>query len=391
MTALSSRALCLLILLCTASPARGDGAAPGQPGVDLEIYGYIKLDAAYDDARTVVGDFVKWVELVPENPNDDAFSMTANQTRLGLVFEESSGKGENGDAGPQVAGRIEFDFYGGGAANRSRPMLRHAYLQMTWPASGFEILAGQTSDLISPRVPSTLNYSVAWWAGNIGYRRPQVRVTKSQAVSDDTTLSWSAALSRTIGSLDSDFASVDSGSDSGLPTVQARLGLEHGEATSLGLSGHFGEEELDLDAAGTALRFDSWSANIDFRSRITSKATLQGEGFAGLNLQSYLGGIGQGVQPTRLEEIASRGGWISLDLEPHGDWAYHLGASLDQVDEADLEPGDRSRNSSVFASAIRSWSPRTQFGVELSSWSTRYQQRGTAESTRAQCSFLYKF
>ena len=44
--------------------------------------------------------------------------------------------------------------------------------------STFTILGGQTWDVISPLNPRSLNYSVYWWAGNIGYRRPQVRLTK---------------------------------------------------------------------------------------------------------------------------------------------------------------------------------------------------------------------
>jgi hypothetical protein len=81
--------------------------------------------------------------------------------------------------GIETSGKLEIDFYGGGPENKNLPMMRHAFMKLDWPKRGFSILAGQTSDVISPLVPSTVNYSVAWWVGDIGYRRPQLRLTKA--------------------------------------------------------------------------------------------------------------------------------------------------------------------------------------------------------------------
>jgi hypothetical protein len=94
--------------------------------------------------------------------------MTANETRLGAKI-----KGPNVD-GMEISGRVETDFYGGGAAeNKPNLMMRHAYIELGWPHEKFSILAGQTSDVISPLVPTTLNYSVCWWVGNMA-GRPQI-------------------------------------------------------------------------------------------------------------------------------------------------------------------------------------------------------------------------
>jgi hypothetical protein len=388
-----------LFLLATPGLAQDpEGTARVRSSLDLEIYGYLKLDAAYDSARTSVGDFVKWVELVPENPDDDVFSMTANESRLGLKFEPR--KPDDAGTGPRLVtrGRIEIDFFGGGAANKSHLMLRHAYIEAVWPGRGLKLLAGQTSDVISPLNPKTLNYSVAWWAGNIGYRRPQVRLTRKSGFGEGHHLVFAAALARTIGATDSEFTSNDAGSDSGLPTLQARLGLSFANGSSVGFSGHVGEEEFDLSAAGDAEVFDSWSANIDYKQKLAPRVVLQAEAFTGSNLQVYLGGIGQGVDVAAREEIDATGGWLSLDFGPYERAAesgasreFHLGASVDDVDDADVATGARTRNTSVFASGLHNFNQHLQMGLELSWWSTSYKDEQEPSSFRSQFSVLYRF
>jgi hypothetical protein len=134
-------------------------------------YGYIKLDAAYDDSRTNYGNFVLYVPNESGNKNDNEYNMTARQTRLGLDIMAPDMYDW------QAWGRIEFDFYGDGTKheNKGSVLLRHAFVELK--KGNFSLLAGQTSDLISPLNMDTLNYTVGWSVGNIGYRRPQVRGT----------------------------------------------------------------------------------------------------------------------------------------------------------------------------------------------------------------------
>jgi len=387
------RLVALGFTLCSL-PCWGEqtSASPAvRSSLGIELYGYLKLDASYDSARTSPGDFVKWVDLAIDNAADDAFNMTANQSRLGLKI--GGGVGSEGADSPRVEtrGRVEVDFFGGGAANKSHLMLRHAYVEVLWPEASLELLAGQTSDLISPLNPQTLNYSVAWWGGNIGYRRPQVRLTKRVELSPQRGLVVAAAVARTIGATNSEFTANDAGADSGLPTVQVRLGLSGADGAACGISGHWGREEFDLDPAGNAVTFDSWSVNLDFQRRLASTVVVRAELFTGSNLAAYLGGIGQGVNLARRQEIEAGGGWASLDLGPHEDWTYHLGASVDDVRDDDIEAGDRSRNRSVFASAVRSVTDHLQMGVEVSHWATQYQDTDEATALRGQFSLVYRF
>ncbi|MHC4622414.1 MAG: DcaP family trimeric outer membrane transporter [Planctomycetota bacterium] len=362
--------------------------------LDIQLYGYVKLDAAYDSSRVDTGNFARWVESETTNKNDDQFNMTANQTRFGLKI-----KGPH-DGEIETSGRAEIDFYGGGAENKPEVMMRHAYMTLNWPQERFNIIAGQTSDVISPLYPYTLNYTVAWWAGNIGYRRPQIRLTKSLGLAKDADLKLEGALARTIGLRSDDFADTpgDAGEDTGFPGAQGRVSVTFPwlgyKPTTLGFSGHWAKEELDTSASGDSRHFDSWSLNLDLTQPFNKWLTVKGELFTGENLSAYLGSIGRGVNTTSFEEIGSRGGWLAASLEPWQKWQLNLGASVEDVDADDLAGitvDARKYNRSIFGNAIYSLNQNTQIGFELSQWHTEYDNQDDGDSVRAQTSFIYRF
>ncbi|MHC4619079.1 MAG: DcaP family trimeric outer membrane transporter [Planctomycetota bacterium] len=370
------------------------GKKPVWSELDIQLYGYIKLDAAYDTSRVDTGDFARWVESETTNKDDDQFNMTANQTRFGVRIKGP----QNGEI--DTSGRAEIDFYGGGEENKPRVMMRHAYMTLNWPDDRFNIIAGQTSDVISPLHPDTLNYTVGWWAGNIGYRRTQIRLTKSLGLTRDVDLKLEGALARTIGFSGDDFAETpgDAGEDAGFPGAQARVSvtfpwLEH-RPTTLGASGHWAKEELDTSASGDSRHFDSWSLNLDLTLPVTEWLAVKGELFTGENINAYLGGIGQGINTTRFQEIGSRGGWLAASLAPSDKWRFNLGVTAEGVDDGDLAgiTGDRrTYNRSIFGNVLYALNKNTQVGFELSQWHTEYDGRDDGDSIRAQTSFIYKF
>jgi hypothetical protein len=386
----------------TKSPAAADkitaaAPAPAQQGMslwsslDVQFYGYIKLDASYDSSLTTAGNYALYVDSEATNKNDDGFNMTASQTRLGFKIN-----GPEKD-GLKTSGLIEFDFYGNYASeNKAKIQMRHAYMKMNW-ADGFEVLAGQTSDVMSPLCPSTLNYTVLWDAGNIGYRRPQIRLTKTWTGEDKNYVKFEAALARTIGTdkASSGAPYAETGMDSGYPTAESRLSMTFPllkyKPTTLGFSGHIGREEYDTANDGTNKKFESWSANVDLTQPINKWLSVQGEYFNGINLGTYFGGIGQSVNTTTLKEIAAEGGWVAATLGPLDNWTFNFGAGVDNVDSDDLNTGNKERNLSVFGNFTYNINANTQIGFELSQWETAYKGQDDSESTRAQLSFIYKF
>lgn len=171
-----------MVLLATLPP-RGVGAQTDAP--ELSWYGYVKLDASWDESLVNAGNFARWAESTESFEERAHFNLTGRQTRLGFRATEDRG-------GVALTGKVEVDFCGGGAENKNSLQMRHAYVEAVWP-SGWRVLAGQTSDVISPLNPATLNYTVAWWAGNTGYRRPQLRVTKVWRVDEQTAAAVSSS------------------------------------------------------------------------------------------------------------------------------------------------------------------------------------------------------
>ena len=366
---------------------------PVWSNLDIQLYGYLKLDSAYDSSRINNGNYAQWAESESTNDNDDQFNMTANETRLGMLINGP----DNG--GMKASGRVEVDFYGGGNENKANLMMRHAFFKLDWPEDRFNIIAGQTSDVISPLFPTTVSYSVCWWTGNIGYRRPQIRLTKELGFETGGFLKLEGALARTIGRDNVALAgTTDSGEDAGIPSLQGRASLTlpmfGAEEATIGLSGHWGEEEYDIAANGQDKEFRTWSLNLDYTQPVCSKMTIKAELFQGENLDAYLGGIGQGVTLTgtnQYEEIGSKGGWIAASLGPWENKCFNVGIAVDDVDSGDTNVGGRTLNRSVFGNVICALDEQTDVGFELSHWRTEYNGSGDAESLRAQLALKYKF
>ncbi len=374
-------ALALLALGCLAVSAAAEDA---KPAYGFKFSGYFKADFAYDQTRVNSGNYALYVtERSPlDAPDNDLMSITARESRFGLDFwwEENDIKTD---------ARLEFDFYGLGVApaslssmeNKAAPMLRHAYIKLT--KGHWSLLAGQTSDIISPLFPKTANYTVLWDQGNIGYRRPQLRVSTWGNLSDNGKVTLAGGLFRTLGG-DIDGDKVDDGADSGLPTVEGRLAMSAKtwkEGTmELGVSGHYGTEEYWTGRATKSV--ESWSGNVDLRYAPCERTEITCELFVGDNLGAYYGGVGQTLNPM-LTEIGSKGGWAEISYKAADGLWLNAGYGLDNPDEDDFviaasEDDVRSfigRNSNIFASVMYDLTSTVTAMVELSQLKTKYEYR----------------
>ncbi|MBM3859957.1 MAG: hypothetical protein FJ395_09940 [Verrucomicrobia bacterium] len=361
------------------------GKKPIVAGLDMEFYGYVKLDASHDSSPASIGNYARWAESHSGANVHDEFSMTANQTRLGLRIKGPESKTV------QTGGLIEMDFYGGGTENKPNPMMRHAYLTAFWPDLQLQVLAGQTSDVISPLFMPTINYTVGWWQGNMGYRRPQLRLSETFKPADKVEIKLETAATRTIsGRTLGSTSSGDTGQESGIPTFQGRASvgfpLLTEKPTVIGVSGHFGQERFTGNK-----RIDSWSINADMTFPITKWLALQAEGFLGQNLDAYLGGIGQGVNTNTMTAIRSMGGWVALALTPCEKWQFNAGAAIDDPRDSDLATKNRTYNTVAFGNATYFVTPNLSIGIELSYLHTGYKDQQDGDDFRKQLSLIYKF
>ena len=367
---------------------------------NFKFSGYFKADYSFDQARVSPGNYAIKVLQGPEN---EVTNMTARETRIGFDFSWADG-GIRSDA------KLEFDFYGLGASpaslnsmeNKAAPMLRHAYIKLT--KGHWTVLAGQTSDVISPLVPKTVNYTVGWAQGNIGYRRPQFRLSTWTGLGSGK-LTACVAATRTIGhdldenwidgspdSLMSTGDGVDDGADSPIPTIQGRLGLEAGIGAkghaAIGVSGHFGREEARIttyDLAGDVLEkgnreLESWSFNFDLKLKLSDRVSLSGEYFVGQNLGAYLGGVLQDFSPT-FNEIGAKGGWGMISLVPLEKALFNIGYCYDDPDEEDFIIPEESSgtminmNSVFFGNIMYSVTKNVTAMIEGSYLKTTYLQK----------------
>ena len=372
---------------------------PARSSLDLNFYGYVKLDAALDDSRTSLGNFARWMESESVLKNDHHFNLTANQTRLGVDA--------NGPVSPTFhsTGKLEIDFYGAGTGeNKPEPMLRHGYVRMEWPQRKLALIAGQTWDIISPLNPNTVNYSVAWWQGNVGYRRPQLRLIKSIDLAEGVELKLDGGISRTITGRKAVFKDAndpDTGADSGLPTFAGRAGLSFPfgakRVATIGISGHVGSEEIHTTNLLGSDSYETKSINADLRLPLSATLVLQAEAFYGRNFDSHLGGIGQGINLTLNREIDTVGGWAAFTLSPNPEWQFNLGASIDDPIDSDLsgnaDPAKdaRTKNALVFGNSFYSLTAQIQLGFEFSWLRTTYKVNEPGTDWRQQFSVTYKF
>ena len=376
--------LALLALGCIAASV---AAGETEPAYTFKFSGYFKTDFIYDQTRVNSGNYALYImERNPiDSPDNDVMSITARESRFGLDFLWTEGD-------TRTDARVEFDFYGLGASpaslnsmeNKAAPMLRHAYVKLT--KKQWSLLAGQTSDIISPLVPKTANYSVLWDQGNIGYRRPQVRLSAWGDLSDNGKITAAGGIFRTLGG-DIDGDKIDDGADAGIPTFQGRLAIsskvrEKG-TMELGVSGHYGTE--NFLSGRNSKSAESWSGNVDFRYTPCERWELMAELFVGDNLGAYLGGVGQTLNPMNTE-IGSKGGWTELSFRATKGLWLNAGYGADNPDEDDfLIPIDEhnvrsfiGKNSSLFASVMYDLTSTVTAMFELSQLKTTYEYRWMA-------------
>jgi hypothetical protein len=284
--------------------------------------------------------------------------------------------------GPAASGRLEIDFHAlPSSDSRNQIRMRHAYLKLAWDE--LELLAGQTADLISPLYPAVNADLVMWGAGNLGDRRPQLRVDYPLHLAEDRKLLLQGAIGLAGANSGDDFDGngLLDGEASGRPTYQARTAYRSTVAWAqgnleLGVWGHRAWQEVDAPIAGEAA-FDSHALGVDWYVPVfADRVWAKGELWSGENLSDVRGGIFQGVNRNTAEEVDARGGWLELGWKPFAQHELAAGFAWDDPDNGDLTRGDptinRSANRIFYLSSIeRRFAPFT-FGLEYLRWTTHF-------------------
>jgi hypothetical protein len=387
----------LTVIVTSMALVLGAVAVAGDaPSVNLNWYGYFKLDGAYDQNPTSHGNFVMWIPQASAYGDNAQFSMTANETRLGL---NATGAGYGNVT---VGGKLEVDLYASitGAAiaeNKAMLQLRHAYFSLE--KNSFKVIAGQTWDIISPLNPSTLNYTVLWGCGNTGYRRPQVSFWYTAKPSKTTDVVMAGGVFRTIGNdLTPTFTlatgeatdGVDDGTDAAMPSFQALVDVKHATANGGvyrgGLSALYGSMKAETNR-GRSENYSSWGVVGHAAISPSARFGFSGELFTGSNLGSYFGGI---LRNSEIDGLKTTGGWVSSWVQASKKVQLSAGYGLDDPKDDQITSG-RTKNSCFYGNVRYTLVPKATIGLELARWQTDYKGAGGSDDVRAQTSFILGF
>lgn len=370
---------------------QAEAAAWSKDGFKIVPYGYLWGSTAWESSRTFIGDYTLWA-ISRDNEGEPAWHFVGKSTRLGIDV-----------SGPRIpffccaksGGKVEIDFQGAFAIeNKPGVLLRHAYWEVK--NDSFRLLMGQTWDVVAPLNPGTIMYSVYWGAGNIGYRRPQLRFEKYIPMSNTCLITLQTSANTDAAS---DFTTglLAEGDHAGWPLVEGRAAVTLGyrgkncNPWTFGVSGHIGEQIFDF-ASDDDKPIRTWSMNFDANMPIGHRMGIQGEFFMGEDLKTFLGGIVQGVDIPRQESIRSIGGWGEF-------WIYwaprlhtHVGGGIDDPFDQDVTAvNGRTYNQAYWANLCFDVTPKFRLGVEASQWKTLFTDRRSGEATRLEFMARYAF
>lgn len=365
-------------------------------GVKATLYGFAEFDGIYTDNRTAANNYTLYAldqSVVPKN--DSETRLTASATRLGLNFSGPEG------ASAQAAGKVEVDFFGSGTEVAAGFRLRQAYASVAFPDKGFTLLAGQTWDVVAPLNPPTLDAGILFYSGNLGARRPQLRLTESQVI-EGAKFELAAAALRDVGVQGPSASQVDTGRSANAPAGQARLGVAIpvglGKQTlNLGIGGLYGINQVFAATGDTSINLDSKAIAADLEAPFADQASVAGEIYQGANLGNYSGTIGENVLAnatlSKYSTYKGWGGWAALRLKPSAVWLANLGFGVDQVtNKTGLPTTAQTRNDTVFANVAYLVTPVTKIGLEYGHTETTYAHTdGKSSLNRGQLSVVYSF
>lgn len=351
----------------------------------VQPYGILWGDMIYSTSRAVPGPFILWIAS-EEDQGESTFIVDARRSRVGI---DVTGPTYDLFGGITGGGKVEVDFYDS-FVNENQPgvRLRHVY----WEAKNENVrfLVGQNWDVISPLLPNTVNFSVGWAAGNVGFRRTQFRFERYIHLLNGNTLTLQGSLAQNIiPDLASGARAAGVTRETGnWPMIEGRMAYTFEnpyacQPVTLGVSGHVGETGFDFaagDPSNPALgpaddaRFFEWSFNLDAKIPITQRMRFQSEFFTGANLSNILGGIVQGVCPCLRVPIRSTGGWaeLSYDVTPY--LTSNVGFGIDDPRDQDSLIG-RTYNRFIYANMFLDITQNLRTGLEVSFWRTSYHNR----------------
>jgi hypothetical protein len=318
--------------------------------------------------------------LVPIKPDDFNYSLYPRLTRAGVEY-----------FGPAIdlpcccctqilpSGRLEIDFLTinpGGPESRELLRLRLAYAQLQ--LGDWTLVVGQDWDIVAPLIPTINDNTLQWYNGNLGDRRPQMKLLYDHDFGYGYRLQIQngIALADAINSADIDADLERDNEATGIPGYQGRIGVVLptvycNQVVMAGVWGIWAREETAVPVAGKS-QFTTLGFGADLRFPINDYLAVQSEIWWGSNIDDYRGGIAQGINRLTGQEIESRGGWAELVFRPVPWYQGSVGFSIDDPLDSDIPVGGRTRNYAWYIGTRFPLRGGLTFGMDYQNWTTTY-------------------
>jgi len=352
-------AISLLLLSCLR--VHGDIGLVDTEKNKLQLYGFFKLDAAFQDGGVNGLTFPRYAV-----PGEGNLYLSATHTRFGFKYA-----GAPLANGMGVAAVLEWDFFDTASPNQMKPRFRQGYFSLQ--KDRHSLLFGQAWDLFSPLGPTTLMINgYLWQTGNVGFRHAQVRYTYSAPRFD---LAVSLSDPATAG-----------GWSVKMPVLQGRMGLKlaTGGKYQVGLSGIYGRENAGSTAVAFKNKVDTIGAGLDWGLSLCKHLALKGEFLTGANLAYVVSRAGLFTDTARQEFAAKkvRAFWSEL-LLTRGKWSGWIGYAFeDLTDEEQLAARELKKTDTILAGMQVAVGSGVSFGLEYAHFTSAHFQSEKAKTNQ---------
>jgi hypothetical protein len=344
---------------------------------NINIYGKLKFDGIYDTNNMGREDFILYV---PKNAiGEDKATFNVRDTRLGIAI---TGPALNGWT---PSGRFETDFYGSDPGSNGQLRIRLAYMDFQKEGTGIRV--GQDWVQIASLNPTTVDFGIMGYNGNLWNRVPQVTLSQKLGAG------FSGLLTVYRGKWSDD----DAGAPSSVNT-QLHMPWIGGKVS---YSAALFSDQKSYFALGGAVR-DGEAGDNDVTPYVAalelkipiSIVEIMGEAYMGqgLGFEYFHNGLSgnYGAFNAKGHAIMTRGGWLQASVKPMKDITVNLGYGLDDPKNADVGADffqqSRYAFGNVFIQLVKDISVAVEAAHLNTEWAT-----GDEHGTRYQTSLIYNW
>lgn len=345
---------------------------------NLNIYGKIKFDGIYDSNNMGREDFITYI---PKSATgEDKASFNVRDTRLGIAIVGPSLNGW------KPSGRFETDFYGSDPSSNGQLRIRLAYIDMEKEGTGIRV--GQDWVQIASLNPTTVDFAIMGYNGNLWNRVPQVTLRQKLGAGIDGLLTvyrgkWS---------------DDDIGTKVNTQIHTPWIGGKVSYSTAL-----FSDQKSYFAIGGAVRNGEAgdndvtpYLAALEVKIPV-SIIEIMGEAYMGQGLgfeYFHNGGTSltadAGAFNAKGHAIMTRGGWLQASVKPIKDVTVNVGYGMDDPKDSDVGGDFFQRSRYAFGNVFLQLFKDISVAIEAAHLNTDWAT-GDKHGTRYQTSLIYNW